>query len=63
MTLIENGLRERVILRVDGGLKSGVDVLMAAAMGADEYGCVLLLVLVAYWFVFLGFIVYFGLHL
>ncbi|OMO54058.1 hypothetical protein COLO4_36597 [Corchorus olitorius] len=37
-TLIENGLRERVILRVDGGLRSGVDVLMAAAMGADEYG-------------------------
>ena len=37
-TLIENGLRERVILRVDGGLKSGVDVLMAAIMGADEYG-------------------------
>ncbi|XP_062111990.1 ferredoxin-dependent glutamate synthase 1, chloroplastic/mitochondrial [Humulus lupulus] len=37
-TLIENGLRERVILRVDGGLKSGVDVMMAAAMGADEYG-------------------------
>ncbi|XP_059668315.1 ferredoxin-dependent glutamate synthase 1, chloroplastic/mitochondrial-like isoform X1 [Cornus florida] len=37
-TLIENGLRERVILRVDGGFKSGVDVLMAAAMGADEYG-------------------------
>lgn len=37
-TLIENGLRERVILRVDGGFKSGFDVLMAAAMGADEYG-------------------------
>ncbi|KAF5747942.1 hypothetical protein HS088_TW05G00673 [Tripterygium wilfordii] len=37
-TLIENGLRERVILRVDGGFKSGVDVMMAAAMGADEYG-------------------------
>uniref|UniRef100_A0A803MJ79 glutamate synthase (ferredoxin) n=1 Tax=Chenopodium quinoa TaxID=63459 RepID=A0A803MJ79_CHEQI len=37
-TLIANGLRERVILRVDGGLKSGVDVMMAAAMGADEYG-------------------------
>lgn len=37
-TLISNGLRERVILRVDGGFKSGVDVLMAAAMGADEYG-------------------------
>ncbi|KAF9593998.1 hypothetical protein IFM89_026699 [Coptis chinensis] len=37
-TLIENGLRERVTIRVDGGFKSGVDVLMAAAMGADEYG-------------------------
>lgn len=37
-TLIENGLRERVILRVDGGFKSGVDVMMAAALGADEYG-------------------------
>ncbi|KAL6199635.1 hypothetical protein ACLB2K_029418 [Fragaria x ananassa] len=37
-TLIENGLRKRVILRVDGGFKSGVDVLMAATMGADEYG-------------------------
>lgn len=37
-TLIQNGLRERVVLRVDGGFKSGVDVLMAAAMGADEYG-------------------------
>ncbi|CAI0439968.1 unnamed protein product [Linum tenue] len=37
-TLISNGLRERVILRVDGGFKSGFDVMMAAAMGADEYG-------------------------
>ncbi|XP_019437056.1 PREDICTED: ferredoxin-dependent glutamate synthase, chloroplastic [Lupinus angustifolius] len=37
-TLIENGLRERVILRVDGGFRSGVDVIMAAIMGADEYG-------------------------
>ncbi|KAL3533562.1 hypothetical protein ACH5RR_007083 [Cinchona calisaya] len=37
-TLIENGLRERVILRVDGGFKSGFDVMMAATMGADEYG-------------------------
>eukprot|EP00250_Pteridium_aquilinum_P010221 c19223_g1_i1 orf=236-5086(+) len=37
-TLINNGLRERVVLRVDGGFKSGVDVVMAAAMGADEYG-------------------------
>jgi glutamate synthase (ferredoxin) len=31
-------LRERVVLRVDGGFRSGLDVLMAAAMGADEYG-------------------------
>ncbi|KAG0546153.1 hypothetical protein BDA96_02G423300 [Sorghum bicolor] len=37
-TLIQNGLRERVVLRVDGGFRSGRDVLMAAAMGADEYG-------------------------
>jgi hypothetical protein len=37
-TLIQNGLRERVVLRVDGGFRSGQDVLMAAAMGADEYG-------------------------
>ncbi|KAJ7541176.1 hypothetical protein O6H91_10G049100 [Diphasiastrum complanatum] len=36
--LLRNGLRERVVLRVDGGFKSGVDVLIAAAMGADEYG-------------------------
>jgi len=39
-TLIQNGLRERVILRVDGGFKSGVDVLMAAAMGAYGFGSV-----------------------
>jgi glutamate synthase (ferredoxin) len=37
-TLIQNGLRERVVLRVDGGFRSGLDVLLAAAMGADEYG-------------------------
>lgn len=37
-TLLANGLRERVVLRVDGGLKGGSDVLLAAAMGADEYG-------------------------
>lgn len=36
--LLKNGLRERVMLRVDGGFKSGVDVMMGAAMGADEYG-------------------------
>ena len=37
-TLLRNGLRQRVLLRVDGGLKSGWDVIMAAAMGAEEYG-------------------------
>ncbi|QXE22310.1 glutamate synthase (Ferredoxin) [Richelia sinica FACHB-800] len=36
--LMENKLRDRVILRVDGGLKSGWDVLMGAFMGAEEFG-------------------------
>ncbi len=33
-----NRLRHRVALRVDGGLKTGRDVVMAAMLGADEYG-------------------------
>ncbi len=36
--LIENQLRDRVLLRADGGFKTGWDVLMAALMGAEEYG-------------------------
>ncbi|MBF2063396.1 MAG: glutamate synthase subunit alpha [Calothrix sp. C42_A2020_038] len=36
--LMENQLRDRVILRVDGGLKSGWDVLISALMGAEEFG-------------------------
>jgi glutamate synthase (ferredoxin) len=36
--LIENQLRDRVLLRVDGGLKTGWDVVMAALMGAEEFG-------------------------
>ncbi|HAC64020.1 MAG TPA: glutamate synthase large subunit, partial [Cyanothece sp. UBA12306] len=36
--LLENELRDRVILRADGGLKTGWDVMMAALMGAEEYG-------------------------
>jgi glutamate synthase (NADPH/NADH) large chain/glutamate synthase (ferredoxin) len=32
-----NGLRERVRLRVDGGLKTGRDVVIAALLGADEF--------------------------
>jgi len=36
--LMENKLRDRVVLRVDGGFKSGWDVLMGALMGAEEFG-------------------------
>ncbi|MCS7221089.1 MAG: glutamate synthase large subunit [Anaerolineae bacterium] len=36
-TLILNGLRGRVRLRADGGLRTGRDVLVAALLGADEY--------------------------
>ena len=36
--LMENSLRDRVLLRVDGGLKSGWDVVMGALMGAEEFG-------------------------
>jgi glutamate synthase (ferredoxin) len=37
-SLLVNGLRDRVLLRADGGLKTGWDVLMAALLGAEEYG-------------------------
>jgi glutamate synthase (ferredoxin) len=37
-SLLENGLRDRVLLRADGGLKTGWDVVMAALLGAEEYG-------------------------
>mgnify|MGYP006424814115 CR=1 FL=1 len=37
-TLVLNGLRSRVRVRVDGGLRTGRDVAIAAALGADEYG-------------------------
>jgi glutamate synthase (ferredoxin) len=36
--LIRNGLRSRVRLRTDGGLMTGGDVVMAALLGADEFG-------------------------
>ena len=36
--LLATGLRSRVKLRVDGGFKSGRDVIMATLLGADEYG-------------------------
>jgi len=37
-SLLENGLRHRVLLRADGGLKTGWDVIIAALLGAEEYG-------------------------
>ena len=33
-----NNLRHNVTLRTDGGLKTGRDVIIAAMMGAEEYG-------------------------
>jgi glutamate synthase (NADPH/NADH) large chain len=36
--LVENGLRERVRLQVDGGLKTGLDVIKGALLGADSFG-------------------------
>ncbi|RMA93185.1 glutamate synthase large subunit [Hydrogenothermus marinus] len=36
--LIENGLRGRVKLRVDGGIKTGRDVIIGALLGAEEFG-------------------------
>ena len=43
--LVANGLRGRVRLRVDGGIKTGRDVVVAALLGADEvsFGTALLL--------------------
>ena len=37
-TLVLNRLRSRVVLQVDGGLKTGRDVLIGALLGADEFG-------------------------
>jgi glutamate synthase domain-containing protein 2/glutamate synthase domain-containing protein 1/glutamate synthase domain-containing protein 3 len=37
-TLVMNGLRSRVRLRTDGGIKTPEDVVMAAMLGAEEYG-------------------------
>ena len=37
-TLLENDLRSRVVLQIDGQMRTGRDVLVAALMGADEYG-------------------------
>ncbi|WP_154605295.1 glutamate synthase large subunit [Arthrobacter sp. AQ5-05] len=37
-TLRMNGLRDRVVVQVDGQLKTGRDVVIAALLGAEEYG-------------------------
>ncbi len=36
--LVRNRLRDRVALRTDGGLQTGRDVVVAAMLGAEEYG-------------------------
>jgi glutamate synthase (ferredoxin) len=36
-TLVSEGLRSRVRVRVDGGFRTGRDVIVAALLGADEY--------------------------
>lgn len=35
--LVENNLRDHVILRTDGGLSSGKDIVIAALLGAEEF--------------------------
>jgi glutamate synthase (NADPH/NADH) large chain len=37
-TLVENELRSRVVVQVDGGLRTGRDMIIAALLGADEMG-------------------------
>jgi glutamate synthase (NADPH/NADH) large chain len=37
-TLMLNGLRDRIVVQTDGQLKTGRDVIMAALLGAEEYG-------------------------
>lgn len=38
LTLLDNGLRHKVRLQTDGGLKSGLDVIKAAILGAESFG-------------------------
>ena len=37
-TLLRNGLRDRIVVQVDGQLKTGRDVIVAALLGAEEFG-------------------------
>jgi len=37
-TLLLNGLRDRIVVQVDGQLKTGRDVIIGALLGAEEFG-------------------------
>jgi glutamate synthase (NADPH/NADH) large chain len=37
-TLLLNGLRDRIVVQTDGGMRTGRDVVVAALLGAEEYG-------------------------
>jgi glutamate synthase (NADPH) large chain len=37
-TLLRNNLRDRIVVQVDGQLKTGRDVIIAALLGAEEFG-------------------------
>jgi len=37
-TLVRNGLRDRIVVQVDGQMKTGRDVVVAALLGAEEFG-------------------------
>src|SRR5690349_15984305 len=37
-TLLRNGLRDRIVVQCDGQLKTGRDVVIAALLGAEEFG-------------------------
>ncbi|OAN45460.1 glutamate synthase large subunit [Magnetospirillum moscoviense] len=37
-TLVLNGLRKRIVVQVDGALRTGRDVVIGALLGADEFG-------------------------
>ncbi|MEA3212505.1 MAG: hypothetical protein QOE70_5562 [Chthoniobacter sp.] len=36
-TLVRNNLRSRIVLRTDGGMRTGIDIVMAAILGAEQF--------------------------
>jgi len=36
-TLVANNLRSRIVLRTDGGMRTGIDIIIAAILGAEEF--------------------------